>query len=85
MYVPVLWSEDRLIFHMALANPHWRTIKDAAPALAVVTGAEAYVSPSWYATKAEHGRVVPTWNYSAIHFTGLIAVRAAHPNGSRRR
>lgn len=72
--LPVLWSRDRLIFHMALANPHWRAIQDAAPALAVVTGPEAYISPSWYATKAEHGRVVPTWNYSAIQFTGLVTV-----------
>jgi transcriptional regulator len=73
--LPVLWSGDRLTFHMALANPHWRTIGDDAPALAVVTGAEAYISPSWYATKAEHGRVVPTWNYSAVHFTGRVTVR----------
>lgn len=62
---------------MALANPHWRTIGDDAPALAIVTGAETYISPSWYATKAEHGRVVPTWNYSAIHFTGRVTVRRA--------
>lgn len=75
--MPVLWSKDRLIFHMALANPHWRTIEDDAPALAIVTGAETYISPSWYATKAEHGRVVPTWNYSAIHFTGRVTVRRA--------
>jgi transcriptional regulator len=73
--LPVLWSEDRLIFHMALANPHWRSIEEGAPALAVVTGPEAYISPSWYATKAEHGRVVPTWNYSAVHFTGRVTVR----------
>ena len=72
--LPVVWAEDRLVFHMALANPHWRSIADGAPALAVVTGPEAYVSPSWYASKAEHGRVVPTWNYSAIHFTGHATV-----------
>lgn len=39
--LPVLWAEDRLIFHMARAYPHWHTIKDEAPALAVVTGPEA--------------------------------------------
>lgn len=72
--LPVLWHDDRLVFHMAIANPHWRSISDASPALAVVTGAEAYVSPSWYATKAIHGRVVPTWNYSAVHLTGLATV-----------
>jgi transcriptional regulator len=71
--LPVVWDESRLILHMAKANPHWRAItEDAAgtPALAVVTGPQAYVSPTWYAAKSEHGRVVPTWNYSAVQFTG---------------
>jgi transcriptional regulator len=72
--LPVLWRGDRLVFHMAVANPHWRSISDGAPALAVVTGPEAYISPSWYASKVKHSRVVPTWNYSAIHFTGLASV-----------
>ncbi|WP_101522988.1 FMN-binding negative transcriptional regulator [Nocardioides houyundeii] len=72
--LPVIWSGDRLVFHLAFANPHWRTIEPGSPALAVVTGPEGYVSPSWYATKAEHGRVVPTWNYSAIHFRGRATV-----------
>jgi transcriptional regulator len=73
--LPVIWSGDRLIFHMAIANPQWRTIADGSPALAIVSGAEAYISPSWYAAKAEHGRVVPTWNYSAVHVTGRATVR----------
>jgi len=72
--LPVLWEGDRLVFHMAVANPQWRTISDGTPALAVVTGPEAYVSPSWYAAKQEHGRVVPTWNYSAVQFTGRATV-----------
>jgi transcriptional regulator len=72
--LPVIWDDDRLVFHMARANPHWSSIHAGAPALAVVTGAEAYVSPAWYASKAEHGRVVPTWNYSAVHFTGRVTV-----------
>jgi transcriptional regulator len=58
---------------MARANPHWKSI-DAEPALAMVTGTQAYVSPSWYPSKAESGRVVPTWNYSAVHFTGHLRV-----------
>ena len=73
--LPVVWDEDRLVLHMAKANPHWRSITEDAegtPALAVVTGPQAYVSPSWYASKAEHGRVVPTWNYSAVQFTGRV-------------
>jgi transcriptional regulator len=72
--LPVVWEGDRLVMHLARANPHWRSVPadgDVA-ALAVVTGAEAYVSPSWYPTKAEHGRVVPTWNYSAVHVTGRL-------------
>ena len=73
--LPVVWDGGRLILHMARANPHWRAItEDAAgtPALAVATGPQAYVSPGWYASKAEHGRVVPTWNYSAVHVTGRV-------------
>jgi transcriptional regulator len=72
--LPVIWDQDRLVFHMARANAHWASIQPGAPALAVVTGAEAYVSPAWYASKAEHGRVVPTWNYSAVHFTGRLTL-----------
>jgi len=72
--LPVLWDDDRLLFHMARANPHWRSIPADAPALAVVTGPEAYVSPAWYPSKAEHGRVVPTWNYSAVQFAGRVRV-----------
>jgi transcriptional regulator len=72
--LPVLWDDDRLVLHMARANEHWRAIEPGAPALAVVTGPEAYVSPGWYASKAEHGRVVPTWNYSAVQFTGRVDV-----------
>jgi transcriptional regulator len=60
--------------HLARANPHWRDVADGAPALAIVTGAEAYVSPAWYASKSEHGRVVPTWNYSQVHLTGRLTV-----------
>ncbi len=74
--LPVIWDEHRLVFHMARANQHWKAIEDDAPALAVVTGPEAYVSPAWYASKAEHGKVVPTWNYSAVQFTGTVQV---HP------
>jgi transcriptional regulator len=59
---------------MARANPHWKSIDPGAPALAVVTGPQAYVSPAWYPSKDEHGRVVPTWNYTAVHFTGRVEV-----------
>jgi transcriptional regulator len=74
--LPVIWQpeRERLVAHMARANPHWRLIDGDAPALAIVNAAQAYVSPAWYASKAEHGRVVPTWNYSAVHLTGSIRV-----------
>jgi len=72
--LPVVWDDDRLLFHVARANPHWSAIGDDSPALAVVTGPQAYVSAAWYPSKAEHGRVVPTWNYSAVHFTGRVRV-----------
>ena len=74
--LPILWSEDggAVIAHMARANPHWREIEDDEPCLAIVAGPQAYISPNWYATKAEHGRVVPTWNYSAVHLIGTITV-----------
>ena len=72
--LPVLWEGDRLVGHLARANVHWRRIVDGSPALAIVTGPDTYVSPSWYATKAEHGKVVPTWNYSVVHLRGRIVV-----------
>ena len=73
-YLPVLWQADTVIAHVARANPHWREIADDMPALLIVTGPDAYVSPTWYAAKAEHGKVVPTWNYSAVHLTGHARV-----------
>lgn len=72
--MPILWRDDTVVAHMAKANPHWREIIDGQPALLIVGGPEAYVSPSWYASKAEHGKVVPTWNYLAVHLTGLVQV-----------
>lgn len=72
--LPILWRDDTVIAHLARANPHWREIDDGQPALLICGGPQAYVSPSWYAAKAEHGRVVPTWNYSSVHLTGRARV-----------
>jgi transcriptional regulator len=55
--------------HVARANPQW-TRPARGEAMVLFTGPDAYVTPSWYATKREHGRVVPTWNYVAIHAYG---------------
>jgi len=71
--VPILWQGDRVLAHLAVANPHARRLNEGR-ALVVVTGPDAYVSPSWYPTKAQHGRVVPTWNYSAVHLRGRLRV-----------
>jgi transcriptional regulator len=70
--LPFLRDGDRLLMHMARANTHWQAIEPGTPALAIVAGPQAYVSPAWYPTKHEHGRVVPTWNYSAVHLTGRV-------------
>ncbi len=56
--------------HFARANPQWRDLAEGAEALVIFQGPEAYVSPSWYPAKAEHGKVVPTWNYVAVHAQG---------------
>jgi len=55
--------------HLARANPQWK-LPPLGEAMAVFMGPEAYVSPSWYRSKQEHGRVVPTWNYVAVHAYG---------------
>ncbi|MGA4531135.1 FMN-binding negative transcriptional regulator [Ectopseudomonas chengduensis] len=60
--------------HFARANPHWRDLADGAEALVVFSGPDAYVHPGWYPAKAEHGKVVPTWNYIAVHAWGQAEV-----------
>lgn len=71
-HLPILWDAEKKIVtgHIARANPQWR--QGAARGLIVLTGAEAYVSPSWYPSKAEHGKAVPTWNYEAVHLSGQV-------------
>lgn len=56
--------------HMARGNPAWQRLQHGARVLVVFQGPHAYVSPSWYPAKAETGRVVPTWNYLAVHAEG---------------
>lgn len=64
----------RLRAHVARANPLWRQHPPHRPVRVVFEGPQAYVSPSWYPGKAEHGRVVPTWNYSMVQLTGTLQV-----------
>jgi transcriptional regulator len=60
--------------HVARANPVWRDFDPGVAALAVFQGPQAYISPSWYPSKQEHGRVVPTWNYAVVHAHGALQI-----------
>lgn len=73
--LPLVHDERRGVLegHLARRNDHWTRI-DGARALVIVRGPDFYVSPSWYASTAEHGRVVPTWNYVAVHVRGTVTV-----------
>lgn len=74
-HLPLLFeAPDRLIGHVARANPHWHAFDPAAESLAIFTAADGYISPSFYPTKAETGKVVPTWNYQAVHATGRLEI-----------
>ena len=57
--------------HLAKANRQW-TLEPSGEALAIFSGPDAYVTPSWYRSKREHGKVVPTWNYVAVHAYGAV-------------
>ncbi|MDH4412079.1 MAG: FMN-binding negative transcriptional regulator [Rhizobium sp.] len=74
--LPLLLDETEgelgvLYGHLARPNPQWQA-DVLGHGLAVFMGPDAYVTPSWYATKAEHGKVVPTWNYAAVHASGPV-------------
>ena len=60
--------------HVSRANPIWQDFKQDVAVLAVFTDVDAYISPSWYASKAENHKVVPTWNYGAVHAHGMMRV-----------
>ena len=60
--------------HLSKANRQWRHIRDGASLLVVFQGSDSYVTPSWYASKAEHGKVVPTWNYAMVQARGTATV-----------
>jgi len=74
-HLPLLLAADEgphgtLYGHVARANAHWR--EAGTPSLAIFLGPDAYVTPSWYPGKREHGREVPTWNYVAVHAHGVL-------------
>jgi transcriptional regulator len=73
IYDPTIGQHGALLAHLARPNEQWRQ-PVIGEALAIVRGPDAYVSPSWYASKTEHGRVVPTWNYITAHVYGSVTV-----------
>ena len=73
IFEPGTGQHGALLGHVARTNPQWRT-PVLGDALVVVHGPDAYVSPSWYASTVEHGRVVPTWDYVLAHVYGELVV-----------
>jgi transcriptional regulator len=77
-HVPLLLSDSGgtnrvLKGHVARANPVWQKVGAGSEVLAIFQGPDHYVSPNWYPSKREHGKVVPTWNYVVVHARGTIA------------
>jgi transcriptional regulator len=70
--VPTPWGT--LLGHVARANPVWRTFDSNTEVLAVFQGPQGYITPSWYPSKAQHGKVVPTWNYAVVHAHGPLII-----------
>src|ERR1700759_2278130 len=58
--------------HLSRANPHWKDLAEGGEALMIFQGPEAYVTPNWYPSKAQHGKAVPTWNYATVQAHGRL-------------
>jgi transcriptional regulator len=76
-HIPMLVDPEPAPFgtlkgHIARANPQWRRATAGAQALAIFLGPDAYITPAWYETKRQSGKVVPTWNYVAVHAYGTL-------------
>ena len=75
-HLPFLLDRSRgpfgtLLGHVSRANPVWRQLDAPAPSVVMFQGPQAYITPGWYPGKAEHGQVVPTWNYAVAHAHGI--------------
>jgi transcriptional regulator len=68
--LPLIYDGHSLIGHVSRANPHWKA--DGSESVAIFSGPHAYISPSFYPTKAETGKVVPTWNYEVLTVHGTL-------------
>ncbi len=78
-HAPMLLDPDpapygTLVGHLAKANPHARQADSSVQTLVIFQGFDGYITPSYYATKQQHGKVVPTWNYAAVHAYGTLEV-----------
>lgn len=79
-HIPLLLSNEpaplgTLRGHVARANAIWSDVAEGGDVLAVFHGPDAYITPSWYPSKAENGKAVPTWNYAVAHAYGTLRVR----------
>ena len=75
-HIPFLLKRDQgplgtLVGHVARAGGAWQAFSGTTRSLVIFQGPEAYITPSWYPSKAEHGKVVPTWNYAVVHAHGM--------------
>ena len=78
-HIPFLLDASRgaqgtLVGHVARANPVWQSFSSTVNSIIIFQGAEAYITPSWYPSKHEHGKAVPTWNYAVVHAHGMPRV-----------
>ncbi len=67
-----LGDKGTLRAHMAKGNPLWKNFGPDTNVIVIFQGTHHYISPAWYASKAEHGKVVPTWNYATVHTRGVL-------------
>ena len=80
--MPMVWQVEnpsegnygKVIMHMARANPQWKQISAGTKGLAILRGAQAYISPTNYENKATDHKVVPTWNYQTVHLSGIVEI-----------
>ena len=81
-HLPVFLDADagRLRCHMARSNQQWRQLVSGGRVLMIFTGPGHYITPNWYPEKRKHGKVVPTWNYVAVHVSGSARVFEDSPS-----
>jgi len=80
--MPMVWQVEnpaagnygKVIMHMARANPQWKQIFPGTKGLAILRGAQAYISPTNYENKETDHKVVPTWNYQSVHMSGIVEI-----------